>query len=243
MNRLFVAMLFLAAATYVSCKNENDEPIVSRYGTLSINLKHNVDNQPLVWNDVLYRNDANELYSIDRIQYYLSSFRFYYQGKLQGQIDSVYYFDARNESALQLGFPQLRAGLYDSLTFYIGLDPVMNVTNSLPATLENNAMSWPDAMGGGYHFMKLEGHWKDSMGMQGFAMHLGKNGYQVLAGSKCNIKIEAGKHAVITMTMNINEWFRNPHVYSFGTDGVYSMGNAVLMQKIADNGADVFKVQ
>ena len=37
-------------------------------------------------------------------------------------------------------------------------------------------MAWPTAMGGGYHFMKVEGHYLDTSNtIQGFAIHLGKN--------------------------------------------------------------------
>ncbi len=40
--------------------------------------------------------------------------------------------------------------------------------------------------------------------------------------------------------MNINEWYKNPEIYDFNTDGGYSMGNMMAMMKIAGNGADVF---
>ena len=42
------------------------------------------------------------------------------------------------------------------------------------------------------------------------------------------------------MTMNVNEWFKNPNIYNFNTDGVFTMGDTILMKKLLQNGADVF---
>jgi hypothetical protein len=46
----------------------------------------------------------------------------------------------------------------------------------LSTTLDNLNMAWPTAMGGGYHFLKMEGHYLDSLNTnQGYAIHIGKN--------------------------------------------------------------------
>ena len=43
-------------------------------------------------------------------------------------------------------------------------------------------MAWPDVMGGGYHFLKLEGHYKKDSLLAGYAMHIGQNGSGYLWG-------------------------------------------------------------
>jgi hypothetical protein len=45
-----------------------------------------------------------------------------------------------------------------------------------------------------------------------------------------------------TMTMNLNEWFRNPAIYDFNVDGSSSMGSMSAMMKLAMNGPDVFRL-
>ena len=104
-------------------------------------------------------------------------------------------------------------------------------------------MGWPDMMGGGYHFLKLEGHWMDTGGQLGYAMHIGKNGFLVKAGTKASLQVLGGKTINRKLMMNINEWFAHPNTYNLATDGVYSMGNAPLMKKLSENGSDVLSFE
>jgi hypothetical protein len=234
---------YIIAAMFVvilaSCKKEDDPsgPI----DKLAINISYNVDGVPLAWDTLLYTNNAGNKYSVSKLQYYLSGFRFYRNGQMYYKSDSVFYVDARkNTSAYYLeGMPYLK---YDSIAFYVGVAPEYNLPNALPATLENTAMIWPETMGGGYHFMKMEGHWRDAGNQYpGFAMHIGNTEMLVRAGIRCDMSVQPTTGATLNMSMNVNEWFRNPTTYDFSTDGVYIMGNTVLMRKISDNGADVFK--
>jgi hypothetical protein len=103
-------------------------------------------------------------------------------------------------------------------------------------------MEWPVLMGGGYHFMMLEGHFADSSGTPGFAMHLGTN------ASLCPVNITdtfslTQDDFTLHINMNINEWFRTPYVYDFNVDGNYIMGNIQSMSKIAANGFDAFTIE
>jgi hypothetical protein len=236
MKKLSFFLSVLSVIFFTSCNKTSTQG----YGELAINLKYIVDTKPLTWNTIQYQNQAGNEYGIDRLQYYLSNFRFYHNKQQTAKSDSVYYVDAQVDSTSKIVFPDLPEGVYDSVAFCIGVDSQFNISNHLAATLQNIAMGWPDAMGGGYHFMRLEGHWNDSSGTTGFAMHIGTNGYQVLTGVHYAVNIKAKAQAAFNMTMNINEWFRNPNTYNFSTDGVYTMGNASLMQKISQNGIDVF---
>ncbi|MBS1771740.1 MAG: hypothetical protein JST82_02685 [Bacteroidetes bacterium] len=211
-------------------------------GNLSINITYSVDAQPLSWNDLVYKNEAGNEYSISKLQYYLSDFRFYKNNILLQGVDSVFYIDANISNTNNLLFRNINSEKYDSVSFCIGVMPAKNSIGGLPATVDNNNMVWPDMMGGGYHFLKLEGHWKDTTGLNGFAMHLGKNGFQCFTGLKCKIDILPQSLSVWQIKMNINEWFRTPNVYNFSTDGVYTMGNDLLMQKIKENGVNVFSI-
>ena len=101
-------------------------------------------------------------------------------------------------------------------------------------------MAWPDVMGGGYHFLKLEGHYKKDSLLAGYAMHIGQNGFRVSVGLHCNLILPQNGDADFNMTMNVNEWFKNPNIYNFNTDGVFTMGDTILMKKLLQNGADVF---
>lgn len=224
------------------CRKTKTTEVVSS-GKISVNVSYAVSGQPLVLNSVLFTNAAGNHYSVEKLQYYLSGFSLFKNKELKYASKEVFYVDAGVAGTSHIQLTQLSGlptGSYDSVSFYIGIEPSLNISNGLPSTLDNIAMGWPDAMGGGYHFLKMEGYWENAGALSGYAIHLGTNGYQVKAGVRCNLVIKKIADATLAMHMDINEWFSNPHIYDLATDGPYSMGNATLMQKLTDNGADVF---
>lgn len=235
MKKDFCIVVFLSiASAFHSCKNESSQPVPD--SDLTINLLHQADGQPAVWDSIRFRNDAGEEYSLTRLQYFLSNWRFYQNNKMVYAEDTVVYIDARKISEIR--FKQLPEGTYDSVSFIIGIGPERNVHGKIRQTAENVAMEWPDVMGGGYHFLKLEGHWKSQTSKAGYAIHLGNNPFLIYTGAKGIIK--TGKN--INLSMNLNEWYRNPNLFSFETDGDYTMGVDNLMEKITENGKTVFSI-
>lgn len=237
-----VILLVLCFYTIVGCSHRDISysPAISSYGGLSIIINHSVNNQLLLWDSIKYHNEAGNVYSISKLQYYISNIRLYKNNNIVQQNDSAYYIDAKHQYSSVMLIPTLLAGVYDSVALTIGLLPFQNISYGLPTTIENTNMGWPDAMGGGYHFLKLEGHWKDAAVVNGFALHVGKSGFHCEAGFACNLDVRANQITNLNIMMNINEWFRKPAEYDFSSDGVYSMGNEVLMRKIIVNGQDVF---
>lgn len=239
MKRHSVLLTILLTTAMISCKKEKQNVIPPpTYGDVVITMGYHVDGKPLYLDSIMYTNEAGNRYSVTRLQYYISRVCFYKAGAVQYSSDTIVYADAKYSQTFLLA--NVPAGIYDSISCYIGMDEAQNSSYSLPATFENTNMIWPATMGGGYHFLKLEGYWDDSGAISGYAMHLGRNGFVVKAGVKSGITVIGGTEYNMTLNMNINEWFRRPQVYNLATDGVYSMGNAVLMKKLSNNGADVF---
>lgn len=229
-----VLLGFVVALGYGCKKGTSTIP-----GQIRMIITYKVDDLPLVFDTIAFRNRAGEQYSVERLTYYLSDFRFYKNNSKIYEIDTILYEDAHDTST---SHPILYVPYnnYDSVAFLIGIDSLHNITGALPPTLQNNEMVWPDPMGGGYHFIRLEGHWRDITGVVGYTIHLGMNSYQVHAGVGHALNVESDAAGMLKMVMNVNEWFSNPHTYSFNADGVYTMGIDSLMQKIRDNGTDVF---
>jgi len=234
--------VILAAMAFTSCRKEKENVIPAPLtGDLAVNVGYHVDGKQLYFDSLMYTNAAGNQYSVTKIHYYLSRFRLYKEGSVKYSLDTIIYVDA--EQSMNFSFRNVPAMTYDSMSFHIGLDEAQNKSNSLQATAENVNMGWPDVMGGGYHFLKLEGHWMDSSKKLGYAMHIGNNGFLIRAGAKANIEVNGGKTANRKLMMNINEWFAHPNTYNLAADGVYSMGNAPLMKKLSENGVDVFSIE
>ncbi len=238
MKVTFVLLAGLTAwLALAGCKKDKKDPV-----KLNLEIAYEVDGQPLYFDSLLYRNAAGEQYSVSTLRYYISNIRFYNRGTVVYAIDTVWYADAALTAAPMV-LLNVAGTRFDSVACFIGIDPVRNVHGKLAPTMENTAMEWPDMMGGGYHFLKLEGHWVSATGISGYAMHIGTDPYLTAAGCRASGAWPGNGQAKLQLVFNVAEWFRNPYTYSFASDGVYSMGNAALMQHLKENGADVIHIR
>ena len=226
------------------CKKDDPAPDPTPTPTPTIGHRmefvHHVDGDPLIFDSLLYVNEAGHQFSISRLQYYISEIVLYGTGNTDDHsIAGPFYIDGRNASSLDL--PAIPLGTYGGASLLLGLPPEMNVTNSLPNTIENIEMAWPEPMGGGYHFMKFEGHFINAGTPAGFAMHLGKNTNLPQCDVPGAFSISSGSSKLI-FRFNLNEVFRSPHTYDLSA-GNYSMGSAALMALLRDNCTDAFTLQ
>jgi hypothetical protein len=240
MRRSALLIVSFLVVALVSCRKDDDNPAPVHKG-VEINLSYTIDGYALLFDTIMYDNDAGNKYGVTRLHYYLSAFEFISSSGTVYSYDSIFYVDAQSGTNAQFEFPQLPAGSYTKLKFLIGLDSSHNVSYSLPNTVENANMAWPDNMGGGYHFMKLEGNFVNQQ-VYGFAMHLGNNRNIVAINIDENFSLTGTDHS-LNLEMNLNEWFRNPSIYDFNYDGNYSMIDSLAMAKLASNGVDVFKIK
>lgn len=205
-----------------------------------ISLSHRVDSAVLSLSSQWYTNAAGNTYRVRHLRYFISNLILKEKFGVSTLLPIHWLVDAENYNTWSHTWAQDLAGSYSGISFYIGVDSASNITDSLGTDLQVQNMAWPDAMGGGYHFLQFEGDYI-SNDTVGFALHLGRNPQLV--------KIDIDKDFLIQkngtdlkLTMNVSEWFKNPYVYNLDADGNYIMGNDTLMQKIAKNGSDVFQI-
>ncbi|MCC7232030.1 MAG: hypothetical protein IT242_03730 [Bacteroidia bacterium] len=234
----FIPALFLVI--FSSCTREDDPQPEPQPNSVSIQLYHRIDGQSLLFDTMLYATGAGHRYGITGLTYYLSSVQLTRSTGDPVKLKDFWYCDAASPGTQLFKVVSVPKGSYTGIQFNIGLDSALNQTGALPATTENLNMEWPVPMGGGYHFMKFEGHYGDSL--WGFAMHLGTNNCLVRCQLLHPFTVGDGD-LEIGLEMNLNEWFRNPEIYDFDLDGNYSMGNMAAMQKLTLNGSDVFTIQ
>ena len=232
-------LLLFGLLIFFSCKKEIVEP---QTGSVNFMIDYLVDDQPLVFDTIQYTNDAGNTFSVTKIEYFISDITLIDELGNESYFDDVFYMNPRLNESFQVILTDVELKDYASMRFHVGLNSDTNKTDYLPATTENQNMFWPEPMGGGYHFMKFEGHFIDSLGATlGYAMHLGTNTCLVNCVIEQPLSINEDNQ-VVELEMNLNEWFRNPHVYDLNSAG-YIMGNQEKMRIIADNGNDVFKLK
>jgi hypothetical protein len=212
-------------------------------GSLVVTLSYAVDDQSLNFNTLLYSNDAGNQYSVSKVAYFVSNIGLHEEGDVTFSTSEVYYVNASEPATNTIRVYSIPVGNYSGFTLSIGLNPTHNQTGYLPNTTENLNMLWPEPMGGGYHFLKFEGHFQDNNSdVSGFAIHLGNNENLVTMHFDHPISIEHSDHH-IELEMNLNEWFRNPNLFDLSADGSYIMDDTEAMSLIAENGINVFSIK
>lgn len=246
LNKQTSILIILLSFLLGACMDTEDiKPIViTPTGTINLNLTHKVDGQLLLFDTLKYTNLANNNFSVTRVNYYLSNFKLTTNGVVKYISNQIVYIDARTQP-IQIKLDNVPLGTYESLSFNIGIDAANNQHGMIPNTDENIGMIWPEAMGGGYHFLKLEGQFlTPSNDRKGYAVHTGLNAYLINHNPiTTSTTVNENQTSTIGLTMNINEWYKNPYTYNLFTDGNYTMGDSTTMMKITNNGKDVFYVE
>ena len=210
---------------------------------LVLQFTHSVDDEPLVMNEMRYINKAGESYSVMTLRYYISSIYLEMPNGEQIFVDTCHYINVKDTSTTRLVLSSFPVNQFKKVSFTFGLDSTQNVSNTL-SYLDN--MEWPEPMGGGYHYMKLEGACKLADGtITNYKTHTGRlktsddlNDHSFVI----ELDIEDEEDSILLLNMNINEWYKDPHTYRFSEFGTAIMNNQEAQEMLMQNGKDVFTV-
>ena len=264
MNRVKIPILLSVFAVFsiliVSscCKDvDDDDPIVPS-GKLQIKFHFLENGIPVAFDSVWYTNQAGNPYLITEIKYFLSRVKLYNHSGSTKEINEYkfsHYVDNTIPTTLTWDvYDKIPVGNYDSLGFTFGFNQADNVSFIFINPPEN-AMEWPEPLGGGYHYMMLNGYYKNqSSQISSMNFHLGIGQTYDTSGNVTSFihnnfyvsvpvstfKIEDGKTTTIHLNMNVEEWFKNPSIFDFNVFGGSIMQNQDAMHTAALNGTDVF---
>ncbi len=226
----------------MGCKSEDSlDPAA---GNLSIKFDHHVDGQALSFEDTYYSNAAANQYRVLMLKYMISGVSLYREGKRAfRQTTAPKVISGKYEDTQMMLLKSIPTGNYDSVSFSLGVVPEFNYDNAFELGYDDLGMYWPTSMGGGYHFMRFEGHWKDGADYGGYAFHLGQNENLITVGFGISLIIEENQSSNIGIEMNLNEWFENPHLYDLKVESGYTMGDTIKMNMLVQNGHNVFSIK
>jgi hypothetical protein len=262
----FTSLIFLLLfiTVFTTCKKGDDPEPAEPSGMVVFSIEHLVNGLPLKQNELIYTNAAGNVYLITELMYFISDITFYrHDGtrKVIAEWKDIFYIDEdiAETKTIQF-FDKISAGTYDSVNFIFGISEVKNKSFMFVNPPEVN-MGWPEVLGGGYHYMMLNGKWKDPTGnAMPFDFHLGigqlykGNNYNVdsiyafvqnyftvsLPGSSFTMADQ--ETTTFHIVMNIEKWFENPHIYDHNQWGGAIMQNQPAMQMVKENGWDVFSI-
>ena len=236
--------MLLVALALVSCKKPAD------CGDLSVNIGYSVNGKPLITDSLCYHNEAGNEFMITEIQWFISNMELQNElGAWNALEPKIFYIDTNLPESQALRMNHVPPGHYKALRFTFGLDENDNRTGLFnnPPELE---MFWPEQLGGGYHYMKLNGKFVNSEGrLNPLAIHLGigqnedcTEYYQnyFIVELPIDLDVKANTENSIDLTMVIDNWFRYSHTIDFNVYGSSIMQNQAAQQAFKENGQDVF---
>jgi len=193
----------LAALLLISCGSDqeiNDTKIF-------LNFSHNVDRNPVSMDDLSHTNLAGENYNVLTLKYLISDIKLISDDS-EILLNSIHFVDFSDPSTMVIDSDIIENGSY-TLQFRFGLDSTTNVTNSFVNETFHTSMAWPEMMGGGYHYMKLEGSYTNDSTF--YNTHTGPTmgmDHSFLCSFNVPININNSTNNLeYAIEMNINNWY------------------------------------
>ena len=244
----------------ISCKEKDNGP-----GNLMLFFNEKAEGEILQTDTLKYVNEAGNHYMINEVQYFISKFTLYFDnGESYTVKDNmgIHYIDSDISDTRYWSVPDdIPSGHVDSIVFIFGLDEADNQSNIFPNPPESN-MFWPEELGGGYHYMKMNGKYinigdtlapfnfhlgigqtYDTTGhITGFVQNHFKVSFPLVLMSSLFVDVKPGQTTELILTMNIESWFATPNTWDFNTMGGMMMQNQEALEAACENGRDVFSI-
>ncbi len=249
MKRIF--SIVLICLLFASCSEDKDD--VTTTINITFNFTHNWEGTFITntnFNTIQYTNANGEALSIEKLRYLISNITFH---KLNGEtivIEGYNLVDVtNNENMLFMPAEEIQAESYSNVSFTFGFNNDDNYQNYL----DLNSASWnvPMALGGGYHFMQLEGKFIDNTTTEtGYAYHTIRavdNSGSELVFQDTFFTVNLGEvtltnNATFEVKMNIAEWFKTPNQWNLNALNNMLMPNFNAQVMMHDNGQNVFSL-
>jgi hypothetical protein len=258
----------LAGWILVSCNKtpfeDPEQELLPKTGQITLIFTHFVNQDPVQLDTMMYVNAAGNPYEVNEVMYFISDVTLHNSNGEKFLIDDwkdIHYVELAIPSTLNWKvFDDIPEGIYDSITFVFGIPEEKN-NSFMFVNPPEDKMMWPDILGGGYHYLMINGKWLDQNNeVQLYNFHLGIG--QLYKGNEVNFdsiyayvqnyfivnlpessfSIKESQITEIEIIMNIESWFETPHNFDFNQWGGAIMEIQAAMQMGAENGKDVFSV-
>jgi len=255
----FSLLILIFTIVIISCEKAEDNE-EDPYGNIKFSFIHKVDGTPLEVDIMQYVNAAGNQYMVNEIQYFISNVTLHRTDGstfLINDFKDIHYIDTDLEGTWSWQvFDHIPTGNYSSISFTYGIGEDKN-HSLMYVNPPESFMFWPEYLGGGYHYMKLNGKWLDiNQQISPFDFHLGigqiydstgqitgfiHNNFEVVLPESA-FGISENQWTEIDVVMNIEKWFKSPHTYDHNVWGGDIMQTQEAMKLACDNGHDVFTV-
>lgn len=247
-NLLLLAFVF----TFLSCDDKDDDPVTPTptSGTLTINFNHYWDGEKVTsadFDDTVFLNADGEKLTISRLRYLISNLTLHQANGTNTKLSDYYLVDlAGLNSNTSITIDDAPVGTFSNATFTFGFNETDNVDGGY-TDLNSASWNWPAMLGGGYHFMQLDGKYGTTGTENPFNYHMGtaRVSMGVFEQNYIDITIDGFTttgDATLEIKMNIDEWFKNPNTWDLETYNTMLMPNYDAQIMMRENGRSVFRL-
>jgi hypothetical protein len=261
---LVISFIAFVLIFFTSCSGSKDDPQPEK-GRIIFYFTHYHEDEQLKFDTLTYTNAAGNQYMVNEIQYFISDVKLYDKDGNYQLIDKwkdIHYVDTDlPDTHIWEVYDPIEPGEYEKITFTFGISEEKNQSLMFVNAPERD-MFWPEILGGGYHYMKLNGKWlAASQQILPFAFHLGigqiysggvvhtdsitgfvQNHFEVELPNS-SFTVTDGSYQHFEIRMNVENWFRNPHTYDHDAWGGDIMQKQDAMKIGCENGeVDVFSI-
>jgi len=261
-NQCFFVLITILLLIFSSCKQKNDSPVPDP-AKINFHFTQYNESSPQEFDTMKYVNAAGNHYLVNEIQYFISDVKLHFEDGSTQLLDGwkdIHYVDTDlPETHTWNVFDDIETGSVEKISFTFGISEEKN--NSLMfVNPPERDMFWPEYLGGGYHYMKLNGKWlAENDAIKPYNFHLGigqiytgglinpdsitgfiQNYFEVeLANS--SFTVNDGDDLDLEIRMNVENWFQNPNTYNHDQWGGDIMQQQDAMHLACENGKqDVF---
>jgi len=234
----------------LGCNEEEPvQPEPTPTGSIELEFHHSVGDSALVMGTSWYTNAVGNQYRVETLRYYISDVAIR-APDAEVKFPIAHLLDAERPETLEIRLDGIPEGHYHEIAFTFGLASEWNQTGRLPANPPNLEMAWPNVLGGGYHYMKLEGEFLDAaQHPTTFRTHIGRlvsgsvvhdHSFRLSFIAHANVVRNEVRHAEILV--DLNEWYTNPYDVDLETHVAGIMEDTAAQDLLQANGADVFRL-
>ena len=246
-----IILIILVLFMFASCNKDKDVSQVQ----ITFKFSHNWDGTAVSnanFNSIIYTNANGEDLSITKLRYLISKITFEKSSGETFILDGYNLVDVTNNTNQSFTpITTIPDGDYSKVSFTFGFD---NDDNYNENYIDLNSASWnvPELLGGGYHYMQLEGKFIDNTTTEtGYAYHTiravdNSGATQVFQDTFFEVDVGAvniTNNATFNIEMNIAEWFKNPNTWDLNVLNQMLMPNSSAQIMMYENGQNVFNLE
>lgn len=226
----------------------------SQAANVTLKFTHSWDETPVTnadFNDIKFTNKNGETLSIERLRYLISRVMLTDEDNFSTTFEGYNLVDVTNNKNLEFKLKsKVATGTY-KLSFVFGFN---NDDNTDGAYADLNSATWnvPMMLGGGYHYMQLDGKYNDeNSNPQNYNYHairaVNRANPDNLVFQNTFFTVDLGSVTIsedqtIKINMNIAEWFKNPNTWNLNELNTRLMPNFDAQVLMYQNGQNVFSL-